>query len=138
MAQQSASGQPTTEGPTCHKCGGRLLRGRSNCLHCGAPVPGGASKQDGASGGSNMVLIVAVLFLVFVIGAFVLLSKMDDGPKLGEEIVVEGSTGGGGDSISVSMRCVSESDTDEINKLLDEGYREEEAQGGQRCFVREN
>lgn len=120
--------EPSTK--NCPQCGGRLISGATNCLHCGALVAPGKSPAASDSG-SGLSVTTIIVVLVVVLGGGMLLffgtgsSKVVDAVR--DPVSFEGAN-------VTATSCVSKDDRARIDEMLAAGWEEIEGKDEMRCF----
>ena len=114
----------------CPQCGGRLLGGTTNCLHCGALVAPGKSPSASDSGSGISVTTIIVVLAVVLGGG--LLFLFGAGGSKAVDVVRDPVSFDGANVTATS--CVSEDDRASIDEMLSAGWEEIEGKNEMRCF----
>lgn len=105
----------------CPHCQGRLVRGSTSCLHCGADV---VAPPDETGGVLRSFMVRVLVVLVLLGGLSVFLMPMLVGEEEEPEVV--------------EPRCFSASDPasmQELMRLRSSGWREAPPRGEERCLL---
>lgn len=118
------------ESNSCPHCGGRLVSGAKNCLHCGALVePGRSAAAAEASGAANNFMVIGVLIIVVLGGISVVLigTSADKAAEvMSKPVNFDGKTS--------SKICIPADSEDGVADLEAQGWSEVHAPAGTRCF----